>query len=59
MTNDYMTSPAKLVVKDGKNLVQVNLKNSSWWQYFKVQSGGNFVDVTVLSEGNDTGASSI
>lgn len=54
MTNDYMTSPAKLVVKDGKNLVQVNLKNSSWWQYFKVQSGGNFVDVTVLSEGNDT-----
>lgn len=54
MTNDYMISPAKLVVKDGKNLVQVTLKNSSWWQYFKVQSGGNFVDVTVLSEGNDT-----
>lgn len=54
MTNDYMVSPAKLVVKDGKNFVQVNLNNSSWWQYFKVESGGNFVDVTVLSEGNDT-----
>lgn len=54
MTNDYLTSPAKLVVKDGKNYVQVSLKNSSWWQYFKVQSGGNYVDVTVLSEGNDT-----
>ena len=54
VTNDYMNTPAKLVVKDGKNFVQVSLKNSSWWQYFKVQSGGSFVDVTVLSEGNDT-----
>ncbi|MEI3613201.1 heme uptake protein IsdC [Pseudogracilibacillus sp. SO30301A] len=50
MTNDYVTSPAKLVVKDGKNLVQITIKNSSWWQYFKV----NGQDVTVLSE--DAGA---
>ena len=54
VTNDYMNTPAKLVVKDGKNFVQVTLKNSSWWQYFKVQTGGNLVGVTVLSEGSDT-----
>ena len=54
VTNDYMTSPAKLVVKNGKNYIQVSLKNKSWWQYFKVQNGGSFGNVTVLSEGKDT-----
>lgn len=50
MTNDYLVSPAKLVVKDGKNLVQLTLKNSSWWEEFSVASGG----MTVLSDENDT-----
>ncbi|MGX4668355.1 NEAT domain-containing protein [Cerasibacillus sp. JNUCC 74] len=50
MTNDYLVSPAKLIVKNGKNLVQVTLKNSSWWQSFHVQSK----PVTVVSEDNDT-----
>jgi heme-binding NEAT domain protein len=50
MTNDYLTSPAKLIVKDGKNFVQATLKNSSWWQEFSVASSG----VTVISEANDT-----
>ncbi|GIP62754.1 heme uptake protein IsdC [Virgibacillus pantothenticus] len=50
MTNDYLVSPAKLIVKNGKNLVQITLKNSSWWQSFHVQSK----PVTVVSEGNDT-----
>ena len=54
VTNDYMTSPAKLVVKNGKNYIQVSLKNKSWWQYFRVQNGGSFSNVTVLSEGKDT-----
>src|SRR5690625_134913 len=32
------------------------LKNSSWWQYFKVASGNEFIDVTEVSkdEANDT-----
>src|SRR5690625_2405143 len=50
MTNDYLTSPGKLMVKDGKNIVQITLKNSSWWQDFSVASSG----VTVISENNDT-----
>ncbi|GIN97220.1 heme uptake protein IsdC [Siminovitchia terrae] len=50
MTNDYLSSPGKLIVKDGKNFVQLTLKNSSWWKEFKVGSQ----DVTVISEGNDT-----
>jgi heme-binding NEAT domain protein len=54
VTNDYLTSPAKLVVKDGKNLIQITIKNKSWWQYFRVQNGGSFGNVTVLSEGKDT-----
>lgn len=52
MTNGYLSSPGKLIVKDGKNFVQLTLKNSSWWKEFKVGSQ----DVTVISEGNDTRA---
>lgn len=54
VTNDYLTSPAKLVVKDGKNLIQITIKNKSWWQYFRVQNVGSFGNVTILSEGTDT-----
>ncbi|MBS4207898.1 heme uptake protein IsdC [Bacillus sp. FJAT-50079] len=50
MTNDYLVSPAKLVVKDGKNLVQVTLKNSSWWEDFSIPSSS----ISVLSDSNDT-----
>lgn len=48
MTNDYLQSPGKLIVKNNKNIIQLTLKNKSWWQYFKV----NGVDVTVVSENN-------
>ena len=51
-TADYMVSPAKVIVQNDKTYVVVTLNNSSWWQYFKVQSGGGFADVQVLS--NDT-----
>lgn len=50
MTNDYLVSPAKLIVKDGKNTVQLTLKNSSWWKSFSVSSGG----ISVISDSNDT-----
>ena len=49
-TAEYVVSPAKLVVENGKMHVVMTLNNSSWWQYFKVQSGGAFTDVQVLSE---------
>lgn len=51
-TADYMVSPAKVTVQNGKTYAVVTLKNSSWWQYFKVQAGGGFADVQVVS--NDT-----
>lgn len=52
MTNDYVTTPAKLIVKDGKNTIQIAIKNSSWWQFFKL----NGADGTVISkdDGADT-----
>ncbi|WP_077706654.1 heme uptake protein IsdC [Virgibacillus sp.] len=50
MTNDYLKSPGKLIVKNGKNIVQLTLKNSSWWKSFHIQSK----PVTVVSESNDT-----
>ncbi len=49
-TAEYMVSPAKVIVQNGKMHVVMTLNNSSWWQYFKVQSGGGFTDVQVLSE---------
>ena len=51
-TAEYMVSPAKVIVQNGKIYAVVTLNNSSWWQYFKVQAGGGFADVQVVS--NDT-----
>ncbi|MFJ7936657.1 NEAT domain-containing protein [Sporosarcina sp. NPDC096371] len=45
-TAEYVVSPAKLIVQNGKMHVVMTLNNSSWWQYFKVQSA----DVQVVSE---------
>ncbi len=45
-TAEYVVSPAKLIVQNGKMHVVMTLNNSSWWQYFKVNSA----DVQVLSE---------
>jgi heme-binding NEAT domain protein len=52
-TADYMVSPAKVQLANDKATVTVTLKNSSWWQYFKVQNGGSFSDVQVVSESGD------
>lgn len=49
MTNDYVTTPAKLIVKDGKNTIQITIKNSSWWQYFKLDGA----DGTVISKNEE------
>lgn len=49
-TNDYVVSPAKLIVKNGKYTVQMTLKNSSWWKSFTVESK----PVKVISDSNDT-----
>ena len=49
-TMDYMVSPAKVTIQNGKTYVTVTLKNSSWWQYFKVNAGGGYADVQVVSE---------
>lgn len=52
-TADYMVSPAKVQLVNDKATVTVTLKNSSWWQYFKVQNGGSFSDVQVVSQSGD------
>ncbi|WP_252502137.1 NEAT domain-containing protein [Sporosarcina sp. Marseille-Q4943] len=52
-TADYMVSPAKVQLVNDRATVTVTLKNSSWWQYFKVQNGGSFSDVQVVSESGD------
>lgn len=52
-TADYMVSPAKVQLVNDKATVTVTLKNSSWWQYFKVQNGGGFSDVQVVSESGE------
>ncbi|MCM3709051.1 NEAT domain-containing protein [Sporosarcina luteola] len=52
-TADYMVSPAKVQMVNDKATVTVTLKNSSWWQYFKVQNGGSYSDVQVVSQSGD------
>lgn len=56
-TSDYMISPAKIVIENGKMNAIVTLKNSSWWQYFKVQSfpSSSFLDVTIINEDEEEG----
>ena len=49
-TAEYMVSPAKVHIQNDKATVTVTLNNSSWWQYFKVNSGGGLKDVQVVSE---------
>lgn len=45
-TAEYVVSPAKLIVQNGKMHVIMTLNNSSWWQYFRV----NGAEVQVMSE---------
>ena len=45
-TAEYVVSPAKLIVQNGKMHVVMTLNNSSWWQYFRV----NGAEVQVVSE---------
>lgn len=48
-TAEYVVSPAKVIIQNGKVHVVMTLNNSSWWQYFKVNSS----DVQVLSDNGD------
>ncbi|MHA6258531.1 NEAT domain-containing protein [Sporosarcina sp. CAU 1771] len=48
-TAEYVVSPAKVIIQNGNTHVVMTLNNSSWWQYFKVNSS----DVQVLSENGD------
>ncbi len=45
-TAEYVVSPAKLIVQNGKMHIIMTLNNSSWWQYFRV----NGAEVQVVSE---------
>ena len=56
-TAQYVKSPAKIVVEDGKTYAYVTLLHSKWWQSLKVQTKQpgtftetNFVDAEVISE---------
>lgn len=47
---NYMTTPAKIVEKDGKKFAEVTIKNASIWQSFKTTVEGKSVDVETVSE---------
>ncbi|MGJ5713156.1 NEAT domain-containing protein [Staphylococcus auricularis] len=49
----YMTHPAKLITKNGKQYVQVNLNNASWWRAFELYEDGKKLDIRTVSEAND------
>lgn len=54
MANDYFEKPAKLIVKNGKMNVQVQMNHSAWIKEFKAPVNGNYIDSKVVSE--DTAA---
>ncbi|RKO61055.1 heme uptake protein IsdC [Caldibacillus debilis] len=49
IANDYWEKPAKLIVKNGKYIVQVTLNHSSWIKEFKVSNKNGFADTKVVS----------
>ncbi|WP_051758948.1 NEAT domain-containing protein [Bacillus manliponensis] len=50
MMNQYVVSPARLTVKDGKKSIAMKLKNSSWITKFQTEQNGTFPDAQVVSE---------
>ena len=50
MMNQYVVSPARLTVKDGKKYVAMTLKNSDWITKFQTENNGGFADAKVVSE---------
>lgn len=53
VADDYFEKPAKLIVENGEYTVQATLKNATWWQYFKVKFGEEFIDVTELEKNEE------
>jgi len=49
MANDYWEKPAKLIVENGKLLVQTRINHSAWVTQFKVPSGSGYVDTKVIA----------
>lgn len=54
-TSDYIVSPAKIRIEQGRMSAEVTLKNSAWWHEFKVHSSGSSQDVKVISEDEEAG----
>ncbi|MFF2886413.1 heme uptake protein IsdC [Paenibacillus sp. NPDC057967] len=49
MANDYWEKPAKLIVENGKLLVQTKINHSAWVTQFKVPGGSGYVDTKVVA----------
>jgi len=47
---NFITTPAKIVEKDGKKYAEVTIKQASIWQSFKTTVEGKSVDVETVSE---------
>ncbi|PGX57390.1 cell surface protein [Bacillus anthracis] len=54
MMNQYVVSPARLTVKDGKKYIAMTLKNSEWITKFQTEKNGGFADAKVVSEDKAT-----
>ncbi|PFT18178.1 cell surface protein, partial [Bacillus thuringiensis] len=54
MMNQYVVSPARLTVKDGKKYIAMTLKNSEWITKFQTEKNGRFADAKVVSEDKAT-----
>ncbi|SDC40183.1 sortase B cell surface sorting signal [Terribacillus halophilus] len=50
MMSNYVVSPGKLTIKDGKYQLEIGVNSSAWITSFQTEQNGEFVDAEVVSE---------
>ena len=53
VADQYFEKPAHTYEKNGKTYVRIWLNNESWWQSFRVKTGGTYRDVTTVETKGD------
>lgn len=53
VADTYFKKPARVVKRDGAYYAQVTVTNPEWWQHFKVNDHGKWVEARIVSEDLD------
>lgn len=53
VADTYFKKPARIIKRDGAYYAQVTVTNPEWWQHFKVNDNGKWVEARIVSEDLD------